>query len=619
MFKYCPNCGKRKALGWKYCPYCDYKFEEINLNSTQEEVAGAAQEESASDFFVGDKQTENKLRVMIIRGMYGAAEVLCNKLIDNDPMDRAGYIGLVRIASRNYKLYEGEEIAEQIRVAEEVFAGTDTLLADSEYVQYIAARRQYLEGKTPAEAAEPESAPVAEEPAEAPAEAAEPESVSVAEEPAEAPAEAAEPESVLVAEELAEEPVEAAEPETVPVAEEPAEAPAEAAEEPIGGNDPDEEEKRRQAEIERKRAEEEARIAREFEIEHGILKKYKGRDSVVTIPDAVRCIGEEAFAERKTLTGVVIPAGVTRIEESAFYLSGNLTSIEVAADNPAYTSVSGCLTTKDEKTLLRGTSSGNIPESVTRVGYGAFSSCEAMTSVSVPASVLSIGDGAFSFCRALREISLPEGITRIGDNTFLYCSALTAVSVPASVTSIGDGAFSFCRALRDIAIPNSVTRIGDLAFSCCDSLTKIVIPASVTSIGDNAFAACSHLTNIEVAADNPAYASVSNCLTTKDEKTLLRGTSAGIVPSGVTCIGRDAFSGLEELTNISIPDGVKTIGKSAFSGCEALSEIKIPDSVKSIGKDAFWGCNALKRVSVPNLCRYEGNTFPDGCEVIKRS
>ena len=611
MFKFCPNCGKRKALGWKYCPYCDYKFEEINLHSTQEEFCtGAAQEDSASDLsVVSDKQTENKLRVMIIRGMYGAAEALCNKLIENDPMDRVGYIGLVRIASRNYKLYDGEEIAEQIRVAEEVFSGTDELQADGEYVQYIAARRQHLATKDAPIEQELERVPVEEE---APAEEGAP---IAAEEPAseriEAPTEEPASESIEPASEPIEPPTE--EPASEPIETSTEEPESESVEEPTEA----EEELKQAEEEERKRLEEE-QIKRDFEIEHGILKRYKGRESFVVIPNTVRCIGEEAFAERKTLTGISIPESVTRIEENAFHLSGNIAKIEVATENRAYTSVSDCLLTKDERTLLRGTCSGYIPESVTRIGFGAFSSCETMTSVTIPRGVSSIGDGAFSFCRALTDIALPSGITRIGDNTFLYCSALTKVVIPVGTTSIGDGAFSFCRALASVTIPGSITRIGDLAFSGCDSLTEIKIPAAVTSIGDNAFAACNHLTEISVAGDNPTYKSISNCLLTKDGSTLLRGTSAGVIPRGVVSIGRDAFSGCDALTNITVPEGVKTIGKSAFAGCEALTSISIPDSVKSIGKDAFWGCDALKSVSIPALCRYDNNSFPESCEIIKR-
>ncbi len=40
----------------------------------------------------------------------------------------------------------------------------------------------------------------------------------------------------------------------------------------------------------------------DFVIENGVLKKYKGKDSEVTIPNGVKKIGEWAFSGCKKLT-----------------------------------------------------------------------------------------------------------------------------------------------------------------------------------------------------------------------------------------------------------------------------------------------------------------------------
>lgn len=55
-----------------------------------------------------------------------------------------------------------------------------------------------------------------------------------------------------------------------------------------------------------------------FVIEDGLLKEYLGSDSEVTIPEGVTSIGEGAFACCCTLTRVVIPDSVQRIDVSAF-------------------------------------------------------------------------------------------------------------------------------------------------------------------------------------------------------------------------------------------------------------------------------------------------------------
>ena len=69
--------------------------------------------------------------------------------------------------------------------------------------------------------------------------------------------------------------------------------------------------------------------AKEFFIENGVLKKYKGSGGDVTIPDGVTSIGENAFSDCASLTSITIPDGVTSIGEHAFYNCSSLTSITI--------------------------------------------------------------------------------------------------------------------------------------------------------------------------------------------------------------------------------------------------------------------------------------------------
>ena len=49
-----------------------------------------------------------------------------------------------------------------------------------------------------------------------------------------------------------------------------------------------------------------------------------------------------------------------------------------------------------------------IPDSVTSVGYSAFSNCSSLTSIIIPDSVTSIGDDAFSWCSSLKTVYYSE-------------------------------------------------------------------------------------------------------------------------------------------------------------------------------------------------------------------
>ena len=64
---------------------------------------------------------------------------------------------------------------------------------------------------------------------------------------------------------------------------------------------------------------------KDFEIENGVLKEYKGTDSEVTIPDSVTEIGSYAFYGCTSLTSITIPDSVTVIGDGAFENCESLT------------------------------------------------------------------------------------------------------------------------------------------------------------------------------------------------------------------------------------------------------------------------------------------------------
>ncbi len=148
----------------------------------------------------------------------------------------------------------------------------------------------------------------------------------------------------------------------------------------------------------------------------------------------------------------IIPNGVNKIGEAAFYNCTSLTSII-------------------------------IPASVTEIGSRAFLGCTSLTSIVIPNSVTVIGRSAFEDCTSLASIVIPDSVTKIGESAFAYCTSLTSIKIPDSVTEIGLYAFLRCSNLDSIKIPDSVTEIGVNAFANCTSLTSIVIPNSVTKIG----------------------------------------------------------------------------------------------------------------------------------------
>jgi hypothetical protein len=163
-----------------------------------------------------------------------------------------------------------------------------------------------------------------------------------------------------------------------------------------------------------------------------------------------------------------------------------------------------------------------IPFGLKAIGKCAFL-CQGITDIYIPDTVTFIGDGAFSTCFGLSNVHLPNSIKSINRALFCKCS-LQSINIPKSVVSIGDYAFRENSSLHNVIIPNNVISIGSNAFLECKSLVQIIIPKSVTSIGESAFWGCESLQQI-------------------------------IIPNSVMTIGKYAFKECVSLQQIIIPEG----------------------------------------------------------------
>ena len=249
-----------------------------------------------------------------------------------------------------------------------------------------------------------------------------------------------------------------------------------------------------------------------------------------------------------------------------------------------------------------------IPDSVTSIGTGAFSTDTSLSNVVLSKNLEKIGDGAFINNESLSSITLPNSLKTIGRYAFSG-SGLQSIKIPNGVTEIEVGTFECCNSLRSITLSNSVTTIKYSAFENCPLLKEIDIPNSVTSIEYDAFYNIKHVIYTGSATGSPWGAVAVNGVVdggfvfsdnTKTNLLSYIGNNGNVsIPNGVTSIGDKAFIDDPEVVSVSF-SGNPIIGFQAFYNCSSLTEIDFGENLTSIGTSSFSNCSALTSVDIPS-------------------
>ena len=392
----------------------------------------------------------------------------------------------------------------------------------------------------------------------------------------------------------------------------------------------------------------------------------------IILPSSVLSIGDYAFAYCASLEDVIIPPSVTSIGEWTFdgcniikgaypknlYLS--FARLNIGYD-PTDAVVENGFVYNTKKDILyyaplRIEGEFKVPETVNKIGAGAFGLCEDMTSVVLPSSLASIGKMAFCYCNALTSVEFPSSLASIGEQAFYYCDALTSVEFPSSLAYIGENAFDGCENLKEVLSHSEIPPVMDnTSFSGLYDTAMLSVPdASVSRYIDTNWSLFKNLRLNDSSAEIRTYSDgvLAYRLIPDSDPDAAEPHNTAVVISGdyssltevaiperftdtsdeantdkpqryyVTGIGYGAFrncSNLETITfnrrstlehigeyafastgfiYIKLPATVETIGKNAFAG-SSITKISVPEKVTEIADRTFYNCTSLTEVSLP--------------------
>ena len=225
----------------------------------------------------------------------------------------------------------------------------------------------------------------------------------------------------------------------------------------------------------------------------------------ITIPASVHEIERRVFEGCTSLESIVVEEG-----NSTYDSRDNCNAVIETATNTLKIGLSSTKIPNTVTTIGGGAFEGTtlksivIPEGVTLIENEAFKDCKSLEAVSLPNSLERIYPFAFRNSN-ISSISIPVGVKYISEDVFDGCNNLSTITVSNGNTKydsrdncnalIETATNTILRGSSSTVIPNSVTTIGRNAFRG-SKIAKIVIPASVKNIGQWAFQDCKSLTTV---------------------------------------------------------------------------------------------------------------------------
>ena len=315
----------------------------------------------------------------------------------------------------------------------------------------------------------------------------------------------------------------------------------------------------------------------------------------------VTYIGTKAFENNLNLVSVELPE-VVEVADYAFYKCENLEEIIM----PKMQIIN------DHAFDTTAVSLWNLPETVTKIGTGAFSNKLGYGVVLMPQSATDISDLPVAngivvvYQGSVADMDYMPTITKYYRDTFMvypvdggniYIAGneviasdanVVGVDIPSRVGSrviyrVAPSVFYNKADLDYVSIEEGVIELGDYAFRDSAKISEVELPSTLTSIGAGVFSGCTSLTTI-----NLQY--VQNFGETSFENT--------------------------GLTILELSEDTKTISDNAFKDNQLLERVIILSTNAEISASAFSNCNSLTVYCYEKSTADNISLYPSGSKIV---
>lgn len=393
-------------------------------------------------------------------------------------------------------------------------------------------------------------------------------------------------------------------------------------------------------------------------IDKGTMTLLEGSNNTV-IPEGVKRIWQNAFAERIHLKSITIPASVTSIVRMPFSDCDSLEEIKVDADNAIFDSRNNCnaIIESATNTLIAGCGKTVIPEGIETIGDSAFERVKTLTHVTIPKSVTEIRGYAFERCENLSTVNLQKGIQTIGYGAFTECVGLTnlifcgtkadwqAVTINEDGREELESVLKYHELVKKEKVPATCGKDGSEEYwtcSICDQVylsadmtqnpQELTAPIAIPATGNHSWDNGVVTEKATTAKEGIKTYTCTVCKATKTEKIAkLKPTNSSTVKKGtkVTIKGYKytvknssevTFTGVKnkKASKISIPTTVKiknkkykvtAMSEKSLKGVKAKTII-VGNNVQTIGNSAMENCKQLTKVTLgKNVKKIGKNVF----------